>query len=209
MDLNKLNKIKKIYYHVYLLFWSIFYIIFFGYSINYEKIFKTEIISYNMNEYLDIIDSQHLNKLNKYLQNYILVNIILRFIVPQITNNFYENLITDIFDYSILELGKLNNNILKIFMIYQSFNWFLFINILSFYKYIPKNLFKYYISLKDLKIIFVLIIITKSNIVNFINNNNSSYYFIINTFSIFINFICFYIVSKIIFEKYFIKNKIN
>ncbi len=208
MDLNKLNKVKKIYYHVYLVFWSIFYIVFFGYSINYEKIFKTEIISYNMNEYLDIIDSQHLSKLNKYLQNYILVNIFLKFCVPQITNNFYENLITDIFDYSILELGKLNNNILKIFMIYQSFNWFLFINILSFYKYIPKNLFKYYIRFRDLKIVMVLIIITKSNIFNCIYNNLSNN-IIINIISIIINLFCFYIVGRVILEKYFIKNKIN
>jgi hypothetical protein len=205
----KINNIKKIYYHTYLIFWSIFYIIFFGFNINYNKILTVKFIDYNMYEYLDIVNNQYLEKLTIYLQNYILINIITCYFISELSNNYYENLFVDIFDYVILEFGKKNSNVLKVFMIYQSFNWLLFVNILTYYKYLPKKVFLNYLKIREFKIILILILITKTNIYNYNYNTNYKNYLILNNLALIINIFCIFIVSFYFYSKFSIKYNIK
>ncbi len=205
----KINNIKKLYYHTYLIFWSVFYIIFFGFNVNYDKILTFKIINYNMYEYLEIVNNEYLNKLTNYLQNYILINICTRFFISELSTNYYENLFVDIFDYAMLEFGKINNNVLKVFMIYQSFNWILFISILTYYKYLPNIVYLSYLKIRDLKIFFVSILITKTNIYNYKYNTNYKNYFILNNLAIVVNILCIFIVSFYFYSKYLKKNNIK
>jgi hypothetical protein len=199
MQDNKLIQIKKIYYHIYLLFWGIFYISFFRYNIQYNKFTNINILKDGLNEYLELIKDDYLDKLTKFLQNYILANIFVRLLIPEITNSYYENLIIDIFDYSLLELGKTNQKMLKVFMIYQSFNWFLFLNILTYYQYIPKKIFFRYTSVREFKILIACFIITKTNIANYLNNYNT----ILNYLIFLFNIIGVGIYGKYFYEVYF------
>ncbi len=198
---SKVTKLKNIYYHTYLIFWSIFYISFFGYNVNYYKILDIHIFNDGLNEYLNIIKDDYLNRLTTFLQNYLLANILIRLFIPEITNSYYENLIIDIFEFGLLELGKTNQKMLKVLMIYQSFNWLLFLNILTYYKYIPRKIFFSYTNVREFKILIACFIITKTNICNFINNDNT----IINNLVLFFNIMGIGIYGKYFYDIY-IKN---
>ncbi len=158
--INNIKPIQQIYHFVYFVSWTFFYIELFK-LVKWDELSNFNYKKAIIHDYLNLWKQDEQNKISKYIFVFNFIQLMSRLLIPNITPYFYENLIHDIFNNSLLYFS--NKNILSIFLIYLTFNWTYYLSILGHYGFnFNKIIFKNYFIIKDIKLLIVLILISKT-----------------------------------------------
>ncbi len=158
--INNIKPIQQVYHFLYFVSWTFFYIELFK-LIKWDELTNFNYKNAIIHDYLSLWKQDEQNKISKYIFVFNLIQLIMRLSIQNITPYFYENLIHDLVNNSFIYFS--NKNILSIFLIYLTFNWTYYLSILGHYGFnFNKIIFKNYFIIKDIKLLIVLILISKT-----------------------------------------------